>query len=164
MTNSYKDKEGRLLQLWKTSRYGLIGSVLDKSGGLRLIPGKNIHNPFQLNESPEALAQRLEYGSCQNWDIVFNIKALTLTLWPHITAAGKGDGAQERTFRIAGSPVRYVSEERIRELVSLKSDYIQMSNGNFRIRERNYVQESATNWVDQERGIEIHIDHNEDGK
>lgn len=163
LTNSYQDEEGRALQLWKTLRYGLVGTVLDKSGNLQLIPGSRVHNSLQVDETPEAIIQRLENNPEKNWDIVFNIKRITLTLWPHLKAAGKNDGTQERTFRIAGSPVRYVSEERIRELVSLKSDYVQMSNGNFRIRERNYVQKDGNNWTDEKKGISIHIDHNEQG-
>lgn len=87
LTQPYRDAQGRQVQLWKSSQYGLIGSVIDLKGRLSIFPGKKIHNPLNANESPETLLQRLEDCGLKNWDIVFDAHSSMLTLWPHLKGA-----------------------------------------------------------------------------
>lgn len=91
ITQSYRDAQGRQVQLWKSPQHGLIGSVVDLEGRLSIIPGEKIQNPLNANESPEAILQRLKNCGLKNWDIAFDAHTSMLTLWPHLQAAADDD-------------------------------------------------------------------------
>ncbi len=109
LTLPFLDKESRQVQLWKVPGYGLIGSVLDQGGALKIIPGRNIRNPLNPNENPEHLLSRLDNFDLRGWKIIYDVRAVTLTLWPHLIAAG----GETRDIRFRGSPIRYLSQEEL---------------------------------------------------
>lgn len=113
ITLPYTDRHGYCIQLWLTDQYGMIGSVLDLHGRLTVIPERQILNPCDPRGFPKSFTESTELRS---WDIVFDIKSLTLSVWPHLKAAGKGIGEIPRMIRGRSSPFRYSTE---RELIDL---------------------------------------------
>lgn len=110
LTLPYHDKEGLYIQLWKSAKYGLIGSVVDCNGNQRIISGNKICNPLNPHASPKDLVGCLEKNDPRIWQLAFDITNLSITIWPHLEAAGKGE--KVRDIRAQGSPVRYTDRGR----------------------------------------------------
>lgn len=91
LTTAYTDSDGRRLQLWKTSQYGLVGAVFDRQNRLYIIPGEKIRNPLNDQQPPSELMGLLENLPNLLWDITYDTHNLALTIWPHLQAAGKED-------------------------------------------------------------------------
>ncbi|WP_213156138.1 ankyrin repeat domain-containing protein [Neochlamydia sp. AcF65] len=89
LTLPFQDREGRQIRLWKTEKYGLIGSVLESDGTLRIIPKDRIWTPLSSNKGGNLLLECLEKVSLRRWDLVFDAKRLELIIWPYLQAAGK---------------------------------------------------------------------------
>jgi len=86
LTLFYQDREGNLLRLWKTDRYGIIGSVLDSEGNLKIVPRTQIRNP--LSHEQDNFLEGLENCPLQQWDLVYDTNQCVMTIWPHLIAAG----------------------------------------------------------------------------
>lgn len=56
----YRDPRGYFIQLWKTIQYGLIGSIYDLTGKLKIIPSHKIRNPLNALQSSRDLLHTLE--------------------------------------------------------------------------------------------------------
>lgn len=89
LTLPYFDAQGNQLQIWKVLPYGMVGSVVDREGRLRIISKEKIRHPLSQKESSSCLIERLESVSLRLWQIVFDPISLELTLWPDLKAAGK---------------------------------------------------------------------------
>lgn len=89
LTSEYRDSRGYSIQLWKTRQYGLVGAVYDPKGKLRIIPNHKIRNPLNDKQHPNELMLSLETSPNITWDLAYDINQLTLTIWPHMVAAGK---------------------------------------------------------------------------
>lgn len=63
--------------------------MLDQQGHITIIPGRKICNPLNPEESSADLLNRLEGFPLRVWDIAYDMQRLTLSLWPHLEAAGK---------------------------------------------------------------------------
>jgi ankyrin repeat protein len=88
LTLPYQDKTGNLLQIWKTDQYGMIGSVLDLEGKVKIVYKNNIVNPLSHHNQEADLLERLERISLRKWHIVFDSDSQKLTIWPLLMAAG----------------------------------------------------------------------------
>lgn len=145
LTSLYQDSQGHLIQLYKTQKYGLIGAVIDQSGHLAIISGKNIRTPFDSYTNPEKLIYSLEKSKTKTWDLAYDTQRLTLTIWPHMIGAG----GEVREIRIKGSPLRYTSEEEVIKLLN-RSGY-KPKHGD------------PNAWTNEKKGIEVHIDRKGEG-
>ena len=105
----YRDKEGCLIQIWKSTKYQLIGAVLAPNGNLTIVPKDKIFNAVNPYDRSEDILQHLESNPLRRWDFAFDIKRLTLSIWPHLEAAGKITGP----LIIKGSPVLHLTEEEL---------------------------------------------------
>ena len=90
LTLPFKDFKGRVIQLWKKGQHELLGAILDEKG-ITILPKNKVLNPCNPHEKPEELIQRLKGYPLKTWDFVFDTQRLTLTIWPHLKAAGKYD-------------------------------------------------------------------------
>ena len=90
LTLPYEDPCGRIMQLWTSSSYPLIGTVLEK-GRIHYISSSKIINPLNLHDTPQGLSERLQKDPLKKWRLVFDDRKLTLCIWPHMEAAGRYD-------------------------------------------------------------------------
>ena len=91
LTLPSEDLHGRVSQLLVTSHHELLGITLDQEGTLTIIPGGNIINPLDLNDTQNNLIHRLDSFHPKKWNFVFDVHRFILTIWPQIKAAGKYD-------------------------------------------------------------------------
>jgi ankyrin repeat protein len=114
ITLVYRDSLGRFIQLFKTQKYGLIGSVLDQDNHITIITGEKIINPLCPRKEPEKLVEYLENIELKQWDIVYDTQTVSLTIWPHLVAAGKNgvDGHKKHlTYRDLNAAKRELKGE-----------------------------------------------------
>jgi ankyrin repeat protein len=84
----FYDIEGRIIQLWKMDDK-MIGAVLEREGQLVIVPEKKIINSLNSQEPPAKLIARLTSCSLRKWDIAYDVNTLSLSIWPHLEAAGR---------------------------------------------------------------------------
>lgn len=108
LTSPYQDPKLGTIQLWKYGQ-SLIGGILSQEGRLSLVPASRIKNPLNPSESSDFLVKRLEASSSSVWDLAYHVETSTLTVWPHLIAAGK----EVQPIRIQGSPLRYTEESHL---------------------------------------------------
>jgi hypothetical protein len=93
------DSSGNIIQLWKVDQQGfLLGSVIDKTGQLKLIPSHKITHPLGGEFQKDELIKRLERFHPRQWSFVFDPIKLELVVWPRLIAAGHGDIGQVDTY------------------------------------------------------------------
>jgi len=92
LTLPYRDSVGRILQLWNSVQYGLIGVVVSQNDVMTIIHANKIVNALNQFEKGNELLCRLQKISVKKWDIVFDLERSSLLIWPHLEAAGKYDG------------------------------------------------------------------------
>lgn len=157
LTLPYHDNNDFYIQLWETSNYGLIGSVRDHHEHITILSGTKIRNPLNPSESSQNLVSRLEKEEPKIWHLAFEVATVSLTIWPHLEAAGKGE--KVRAIRIKGSPVRYTTEEALMDMLHFKTT----KEG--KLIERGFVQKPGdpNAWINEKRGIEIHFDRPGEG-
>ncbi len=90
------DSHENIIQLWKIEKYGLIGSVMDRSGHIKVIRSSKIINPLSSDAQKDNLIERLETCGLRRWSIVFNPLQKELIIWPVLVAAGKDGGPRNR--------------------------------------------------------------------
>lgn len=149
VTHPYLTQDGKKIQLWKHPKYIVVASVIDNDKKLIIVPGTRLRNPLNPYETPENLLKNLESHPNSNWDFVFDVHSLSITIWPHLEAAGKDKGTISRPVAIKGSPLRYTSEEELIKLL-LRNGYIPKFG-------------DPNAFVNEEKGIEAHIDRAGEG-
>ncbi|MGA8163422.1 MAG: hypothetical protein WB791_00160 [Waddliaceae bacterium] len=119
LTHIYRDSQQREIQLWNSEKYGLIGAVHYPDGKLVTIPGSQINNPLGPSDDCGKLIYKLEQCGLRVWDLAFDVHSSTITVWPHLIAAGKDDGLK---FYQGYNPfARRTREETIEYLKSNKA-------------------------------------------
>lgn len=149
VTHPYLTQDGKKIQLWKHPKYIIIASVTDNDKKLVIVPGTRLRNSLNPSETPENLLKNLESHPNLNWDFVFDVHSLSITIWPHLEAAGKDKGTISRPVAIKGSPLRYTSEEELIKLL-LRNGYTPKFG-------------DPNAFVNEEKGIEAHIDRAGEG-
>lgn len=166
LTEAYLDKEGREIQLWNVPQYGLAGSVVDGEGRITLIPGSKIRNPLNPQETPDSLLKRLEGTRIKRWDITYDARAVALTLWPHLEAAGKdfiighgyspgGERQPPRVSTLNNGRISRMSEADVIHLLNQKPHYMYDKTRERWVNERT----GRTFWINKsEKYIEVGYD------
>ncbi|MBS0655481.1 MAG: hypothetical protein JSR46_06885, partial [Verrucomicrobia bacterium] len=92
ITLPYVDREGNTIRLWQLNN-DFVGSVQFRDGQTQIIPGSSICNPLSV-ESNKAFLHRISAGSLKRWSFVYQPAKKSITVWPHMVAAGK-DGQDD---------------------------------------------------------------------
>lgn len=90
ITKCYIDKEQKILQIWKTKSYGLIGTIVTNQK-TKLIPASRIINPLNPTQGETSKLQTLENAHNKCWHLACDVNDFQITIWPFIVAAGKND-------------------------------------------------------------------------
>ena len=85
----YIDSFKRKLQLWSVPQRGLMATVIDENGNLRIIPACKVRNALNSGESGEILHHKLIKFPNHHWDLVYKVEEATVYVWPHLEAAMK---------------------------------------------------------------------------
>lgn len=139
------------IQLWKCNEYGLTASIQNQKGELiRIIPQQKIRNFLHMDEDGEKIAQRLATLELRRWEFSYHPELSILIILPYLEAAGKERGIIDRPIR--QNPLKYVSEERLMELMFMEK------KGNKPERDFKQKPGDPNAFISEKRGIEIHID------
>lgn len=151
VTQPYLTQDGKKIQLWKHPKYIMVASVTtDVDKKLIIVPGTRLRNPLNPHETPGNLLKNIESHPDSNWDFVFDVRSLTITIWPHLEAAGKDKGVISRPVAIKGSPLRYTSEEELIKLLA-RNGY------------KPKPGDDPNAFVNEKKGIQAHIDRAGEG-
>jgi len=89
LTFPFQNLEGDWLQLWKAEKYGMIASVVNSEGNLKIIPKNKILTPFNPSLKGDLLMERMESISFRRWDLVYCRETQEIQVLPHLEAEGK---------------------------------------------------------------------------
>lgn len=60
LTLPFIDSEGSQIQLWKTEKYEMIGSIFSKSGNIKVLSSNRVRAPFNPQLSTHQIMEGLE--------------------------------------------------------------------------------------------------------
>lgn len=121
LTLLYNGAENRVIRLWETEKYGMIGSVVDIDGTLTIVNKNRIWSPLCPSVRGDELMYRVKRISPGGIDLIFNKRSLEIIIIPHLEAAGRL-GVDGHKGHLTRRDLDAARRELTGEVVARKSD------------------------------------------
>ncbi|CDZ81089.1 Phosphocholine transferase AnkX [Candidatus Rubidus massiliensis] len=93
------------VQLFKSNDNHIFGTAINLKGKITLITKQKIINPLNPSQGETELIELLENTTNLSWDLAWNIANFTITIWPHLEAAGKNENYKSQHDKFVNKSV-----------------------------------------------------------